>query len=112
MAEAATTLWMAIMLPAAAPTAWRATIIALDMASPRATPYWKAENIRLLTVFDPAMNAPRAPVHPANRGHTPPTWPATHSAMAMGMESMPAPFTSELMYTRTIGTVNTSTMPA
>ncbi len=43
------------------------------------------------------MNAPSAPVMGAKNGHTAPTLPATHSAMARGIDSMPAPFTSELM---------------
>ena len=100
------------MFPAAAPTACRATMRTPETIRRSATPYWKAENMRLLTVLDPAMKAPRAPVTPANIGHTCPTLLATHSAMAMGMEKKPAPFTSELMYTRTMGTVKTNTNPA
>ena len=97
VADAATTLWMAIMLPAAAPTACSATIIALETTSLSATPCWKSENMRLLTVFEPAMKAPSAPVTPANSGHTCPTLSATHAAMEIGMLTSPAAFTPELM---------------
>ncbi len=68
VAEAATTLWMAIMFPAAAPTACRATIIPPEIMRRSATPNWKAENMRLLTVLEPAMKAPRAPVTGAKKG--------------------------------------------
>ena len=87
----------AIMFPAAAPTAWSETIMTVDMASRSATPYWKAANVRLLTVFEPAINAPSAPVTPAKKGQTPPTFCATYSAMASGIDAMPAPFMSELI---------------
>ena len=89
VADAATTLWIAIMLPAAAPTAWSATIIALETDRRTATSCWKAANIRLLTVFEPAMNAPNAPVRPANNGQIPPTVVATQSAIARGIEAKP-----------------------
>ena len=69
----------------------------MDIISRSATPYWKAVNIRLLTVFEPAMKAPSAPVMPAKNGHTSPTFAATQSAITRGIESRPASLTSELM---------------
>ncbi len=72
-------------------------MVTVDMASRSAMPNWNAENMRLLTVLEPAMKAPSAPVTPAKNGQTLPTFPATHSAMARGMASCPAAFTSELM---------------
>ena len=69
----------------------------LGRSSRSATPCWNAENMRLLTVFEPAMNAPNAPVTPANSGQTPPTWSDTHSAMASGMARRSAEFIPELM---------------
>ena len=53
--------------------------------------------MRLLTVFDPAMKAPSAPVTPANIGHTCPTLSATQAAMAMGMLTRSAAFTPDWM---------------
>ena len=41
VAEAATILWTQIMLPAAPPTAWRATIVTVETPILRATPNWK-----------------------------------------------------------------------
>src|SRR5680860_939436 len=97
VAEAATTLWIAIMLPAAAPTAWSATIIKEGISNLAATPNWKIDNIRLLTVLLPAINAPNAPMVGANRGYMAPALPATHSAMAMGIPGRPAGFAPELI---------------
>src|SRR5690606_10156667 len=97
VADAATMLWMAIMLPAAAPTAWSATTIAPEIPSCSATLNWKRLNIRLLTVLLPAMKAPSAPIVGANSGQTAPTVEATHSAMAIGMLGNPEALTSELM---------------
>ena len=53
--------------------------------------------MRLLTVLLPAMKAPSAPMVGAKSGQTPPTWAATHSAMATGMLEMPSSFMPELM---------------
>ena len=88
------------------------------MASWVATPCWKRLNIRLLTVLLPAMNAPSAPIVGANNGQMLPTCSATHVAMAMGIDGNGSPpakrkwFVPELMYTRTMGTVNNNTNPA
>src|SRR5690606_6964403 len=82
VAEAATTLWMATMLPAAAPTAWAAMIMALETPRLVATPNWNWLSIMLLTVLEPAMNAPSAPMVGASSGQMPPTLSATKRAMA------------------------------
>ncbi len=68
VAEAATTLWMAIMLPAAAPTDCSATISAPDSPSRPAVLNWNCDSIRLDTVLEPAMKAPSAPTAGAKNG--------------------------------------------
>ncbi|MCY1559576.1 hypothetical protein D9M68_966270 [compost metagenome] len=68
VADAATTLWMATMLPAAAPIACTATTSALEMPRLVATPNWNWLNIMLLTVLEPAIKAPRAPTLGASSG--------------------------------------------
>src|SRR5690606_5219637 len=112
VAEAATTLWIATMLPAAAPTACAATTSAPEIPSEVATPYWNWLSIMLLTVFEPAMKAPSAPTEGASSGYTSPTLSATHCAIAIGMLGRSAALTPELIRMRTIGTVKSSTKPA
>ncbi len=59
--------------------------------------------MRLLTVLLPAMKAPSAPTAGAKNGQTPPTFSATHMAMAIGIDGRCDPsaswyaFTPELM---------------
>ena len=85
------------MLPAAAPTACKATTNAAEIPSAVATPCCNSANMRLLTVLLPAMNAPSAPIKGAKNGQTAPTFTATQSAITMGMLSIPSALTSELM---------------
>jgi hypothetical protein len=50
--------------------------------------------MRLLTVFEPAMKAPSAPVTPAKNGHTVPTLPA---GLGLGVESMETTYTHSVI---------------
>ncbi|MNG29479.1 hypothetical protein D3C84_1149100 [compost metagenome] len=68
MAEAATTLWMAIMLPAAAPTDCSVTIIAPETPIRPAALSWNCDSIRFDTVLEPAMKAPNPPTAGAKNG--------------------------------------------
>ena len=54
--------------PAAAPTACTATNIAPDTPINPAVSNWNCANIRLETVFEPAINAPNAPTAGAKNG--------------------------------------------
>ncbi len=107
-------LWMVIMLPAAPPTAWVATTTSGLMASCSAVENWNNENVRLLTVLLPAMNAPSAPIHGANNGHELPARLEAPSASVIGMLAIPDSLKSvpELMNTRTSGSANSSATAA
>src|ERR1700741_36268 len=64
-AHTATMLWMATMLPMAAPTVCKDSIVVID--TPR---YWAilngiGPNVRFEMVFDPKKKLPRAPRNPA-----------------------------------------------
>src|SRR5690606_29710116 len=114
VAEAATTLCTQIMLPAAPPTACSATTIAAPRTSSpmlSAVANWNSENIMLLTVFEPAMNAPRAPMVGANSGQSCPATSETLWASTSGMLGY-ADVAPELMNTCTIGTAKISAAPA
>ncbi|MNY39667.1 hypothetical protein D3C86_1743660 [compost metagenome] len=112
MADAATTLWMAIMLPAAAPTACSASMAAVETPSVCATSNWNWLNIMFDTVLEPAIKAPSAPMVALRAGKNSPTSPAAKFAVVTGMLARSAPFTPELMKMRTMGTVKMSTKPA
>src|SRR5699024_1288499 len=107
---AATMLWMAMGLPPAPPMAWVATISS-GRSNPMATPveYWNCENVRLDTVLDPAMKAPRAPIHGAMTGQAEPETSAAPSASVTGMLDRPDSLSAgpDWMSTRTSGTANT-----
>src|SRR5699024_2990759 len=92
VAEAATTLCTATILPAAPPTAWAATTVS-GLVAPMAVPVenWNCENMMFETVFDPATNAPRAPTNGARSGQASPTVEAAASARVTGIDSSPAP---------------------
>src|SRR5690625_401900 len=89
VAEAATMLWMAIVFPPAPPAAWAAVVISGETLMVFAVDHWNCENVRFETVFEPATNAPRAPINGAKKDHAGPATEATPSARTTGMDSKP-----------------------
>ena len=112
VAEAAITLWMATMFPAAAPTLCAATINAPDNPNKFAVSNWNWLNIRLLTVFDPARKAPTAPIVGANIGYMLPIKFDIPWAIAIGILIKLFEFIPEFIIILTNGTVNKRTKPA
>src|SRR5699024_5519592 len=54
-----------------------------------AVDHWNCENVRFETVFEPATNAPSAPINGAKKDHAGPATEATPSARTSGMDSKP-----------------------
>src|SRR5690625_6850642 len=80
VAEAATMLWMAIVFPPAPPAAWAAVVISGETLMVFAVDHWNCENVRFETVFEPATNAPRAPMNGAKNGQAPPVRSEEHTS--------------------------------
>ena len=71
-----------------------------------AVDHWNCENVRLETVLDPAMNAPRAPTKGAKNGHVSPATDEAASARSTGINSIPDSLMPDWISTRTMGTAN------
>src|SRR5690625_6151066 len=70
---------MEIVLPPAPPTAPAAVVISGETPIVFAVDHWNCENVRFETVFEPATNAPRAPINGAKKDHAGPATEATPS---------------------------------
>lgn len=111
-ADAATTLWTQIMLPAAPPTACRATTQVGSTSIFSATLNWKSDNIMLLIVLLPATAAPSPPTSGAHSGQAQPASVSTPRASAIGISGSSAPPPPLYRNTCTMGTVKTSATDA
>src|SRR5699024_11134904 len=89
VAEAATIMGLEMVLPPAPPTAPAAVVISGETPIVFAVDHWNCENVRFETVFEPATNAPRAPINGAKKDHAGPATEATPSARTTGMDSKP-----------------------
>ena len=109
----ATTFNTQIMFPAFAPAICIDKASVLSSPTDSATFIVRLENIIFEKVADPETNAPRAPIHGATSGHTPPNVSAAAVASSTGIDASPAPPFSEWMKIRTIGTdaANVMTVP-
>src|SRR5699024_8903359 len=97
---------MEIVLPPAPPTAPAAVVISGETPIVFAVDHWNCENVRFEPVFEPATNAPRAPIHGAKKDHAGPATEATPSARTTGMDSKPESLMPDGMSTRNIGHAN------